>query len=85
MAENRGGEARRGKGGEMKTEPALIWGMRVDGERPYIAHVVHTCRGGVEPHCTQRYHRPVRVAVLPVAEYKRLLRIEKSVAEKEGK
>lgn len=67
----------------MKTEVALIWGLRVGGKRPYIGHHVHSVRGGMTTHCTERYHRPVRVAVLPIAEYRRLLRIEKKSANKD--
>jgi hypothetical protein len=59
----------------MKTEIARGWGLRVDGTVPYLAYRMGMRKHDIE--CTQTYHRPVRVVLLPLAEYRRLKRIEK--------
>ncbi len=48
-----------------QTEPAVGWGLRVDGHRPYIAYVFFSAKDGIHP--TESYHRPVRVAIVPLA------------------
>ncbi len=57
-----------------KTEPAICWGLRVGGNRPYLSYNVAVHRTGIEALRCKSYHRAVRVAIVPLAEYRRLLR-----------
>jgi hypothetical protein len=59
----------------MKTEIARGWGLRVGWCRPYLACEASMSKYDIRLH--QPYHRRVRVVVMPLAEYRRLKRIEK--------
>jgi len=62
----------------MKTEEAKGWGIRVGGPRPYLAyHVFHSTKEQVQSRCTEDYHKPVKVVLVPLSEWRRLKRIEK--------
>lgn len=66
-------------GGRMKkTEEAIGWGVRVGGgPLPYLAYFFSTKKEEANAECTEHYHRPVRVAIVPLAEYRRLKKLEK--------
>ncbi|MFA5430656.1 MAG: hypothetical protein WC329_05820 [Candidatus Omnitrophota bacterium] len=62
----------------MKTEIARGWGLRIGGEpfpRPYLAKTMAVEKDHIQ--CYTLWERPVRVVLLPLAEYRRLKRIEK--------
>lgn len=60
-----------------KTEEARGWGVRVGGPLPYLSgHVFERDREDAEMACTEPYHRPMRVVLLPLREYCRLKRLE---------
>lgn len=61
----------------MKTEICRGWGLRVGGELPYLSKQIHWNRGDVE--CTETYHRPVRVVLISLAEYRKLKKLEKEI------
>ncbi len=57
----------------MKTEHTQGWGLRVGGPRPYLAWGVFSA--GVEPAeraRQEKYHKPVRVVMLTLHEYRQL-------------
>lgn len=62
----------------MKTEIITGWGLRVGWRRPYLARGLWFFKEQVK--CTKPYHKAIRVAVVPLQEYKRLLRLEKKGA-----
>ncbi len=58
---------------KMKTEVfSKGWGLKVGGARPYLAQVLEWHK--VDVPCTESYHSPVRVVLVPLAEYRRLLK-----------
>lgn len=57
----------------MKIELALGWGLRVGGPRPYIGY--HFARYSTGIPVAEKYHRAVRVAIVPLRELRRLQRI----------
>ncbi len=68
----------------MKTKPAICWGVRVGGPNPYIGvgATGYTKVGltGKVPYLTmarRRNLRAVRVAIIPLAEYRRLVKLDK--------
>lgn len=62
----------------MKTKPAIGWGMRIDGPRPYLDFQFSWEKKHIKADYT--CHRPVRVALVPLAEWKRLKRLENEKA-----
>jgi hypothetical protein len=70
-----------GEGNKMKqqkTQVARGWGLRVGGPLPYLALEFSLDKERMEEEVTEAYHRPVRVILVPLAEYRRLKRIEKT-------
>lgn len=62
-----------------KTEIRRVWAMRIGGgPLPYLAWDV-CCRTKEEAQkqCTYPFHRPVRAVLIPLGEYRRLLRESK--------
>lgn len=58
----------------MKTEEAKGWGMRVGGPRPYLAYVFDKEQSEIQKVCVASYHRPVKVVMIPLKEYRELKR-----------
>lgn len=56
----------------LMTENYRGWGLRVGGWRPYLAGVLEVAKADVKLHYS--FHRPVRVVLLPLEEYRRLIR-----------
>lgn len=56
----------------MKTEVLKCWGIRVDGPRPYIGYDISPHKWKVEKECLESYQRPVKVVIVPLAEWRRL-------------
>lgn len=61
----------------MKPKAEHGWGVRVNGPRPYLAQFFSYYRAVANKECTEKYHRPVKVVLLPLAEYRRLKREKK--------
>jgi hypothetical protein len=55
------------KRGKRPTEPAVGWGLRVGGIHPYLAWALSFKKADLQKECTESYHRPVRVVLLPLA------------------
>lgn len=60
----------------MKTEVAFGWGVRVGGSLPYLAYMFYPTKEGAEQYCVESYQRPVKVAIVPLGDYKKLLKGE---------
>ena len=60
-----------------KTEEARGWGLRIGGPRPYLAWRLTDNKADIKEVCNESFHRPVRVVLLPLAEYRRLKRLER--------
>ena len=54
------------------TEIAKCWGLRVGGSQPYIAYVFQLRKQDVV--LTETYHRAIEVAIVPLSEWKRLIK-----------
>jgi hypothetical protein len=58
-------------------EPAIGWALRVGGSKsqPYIwPGKFSTTKEGIEQECYLSYHRPIKVAMIPLAEYRKLIK-----------
>ncbi len=57
------------------TEHAKGWGLRVGGPAPYLAWEVFSRRkADAEKEISEPYHRAVKVVMVPLAEYRALVR-----------
>ena len=63
----------------MKTAPAFGWGIRVNGPSPYLGYEFHYHKEDAETACTERYHKAIRIVMLPENEYHRLRKLDKNV------
>ena len=61
----------------MKTEVFRGWGLKVGGHRPYLGCALAWSRDKIP--FTEPYHHPVKVVVVPLAEWQRLKRLDKAV------
>ena len=61
----------------MKTEVAIGWGARTGSPVPYISHVYSARKDNIVRWCHNTSQRPVKVVLVPLAEYRRLKRIER--------
>lgn len=61
----------------MRTSEAVGWGVRVDGPEPYLAYEFYTNKFDAEESCDKSYHRPVRVAIIPLREFRRLRKLDR--------
>ena len=59
------------------TEEARCWAMRVGGSRPYLSYWSASSKAEIEKRISEPYQRPVRAVLVPLAEYRRLKRIER--------
>lgn len=55
-----------------KAEPAIGWGRRVGGTRPYLSWEISNSKSGIE--LSEPYHAHTRVVLLTVREWRRLQR-----------
>ena len=62
-----------------KIEEAKGWGIRVGGPSPYLAYEFHFRKEDVLAALTEPYHRPVKVVMLPLAEWRRLKKAARGV------
>ena len=60
----------------MKTKESKGWGIRVGGPRPYLAGVFHWTKAETVKGWEENCFRPVRVVLLPLADYRRLKRMD---------
>ena len=58
----------------MKTEEARGWGIRVNDLPPRLATVFFWSKARTKDECIDHGERPVRVVLLPLAEFRRLKR-----------
>jgi hypothetical protein len=67
----------------MKTEIARGWGVKTNilGDNPKLRCCMRETKAIAKEHAFLPYDRPVRVVLLPLAEYRRLKRIEKENAK----
>jgi len=47
------------------------WGVRVNGPCPYLAWEIHPRKVEAVEGCTEPYHRPVKVVLVPLEWYRR--------------
>ena len=60
----------------MKTEVAYGWGLRVGGGDPYLGYHFSIDKKSIESIMTESYHRAVKVAIVPLSEWKRLKKLD---------
>ena len=53
-----------------KTSEAEGWGLRVGGQRPYLAYEIQRHKDQIK--LTESYHRAVRVVLIPAQEWERV-------------
>ena len=57
-----------------KAEEVHGWGLQIGGPHPYLACYFKAYKEGIET--TESYHRAVKVVLIPLAEWKRLKRLD---------
>ena len=60
----------------MKTEEAIGWGLRIGGSLPYLGYYFSTIKSDIEKQMNEPYHKAVRVVMIPLAEWKRLKKLD---------
>ena len=63
----------------MKTAILSGWGIRVDGPKPYLAWEFERTKNSIECQWNKRYHRPVKVVLVPLGEWTKLINRAKRV------
>ena len=62
----------------MKTEIVRGWALRVGGPLPYLwGHAISYKKTDITPYVAEPFHRIVKVVMMPLAEYRRLKRLDK--------
>ena len=59
------------------TDVARGWGLRVGGSLPYLAYTFARTKEQIAQQCILSYQRPMQVVVVPLREYRRLVRNQK--------
>lgn len=60
----------------MKTEEAIGWALRVGGPLPYIGYTFSTNKDDIEKQVVTKYHKPMKVAIVPLREWRRLKKLD---------